>query len=204
MATKQQPKAAKAMTAKPKITDLELTLPGIAAVSLIPAGVRADAQNFIEQANALQTIESRDALATADTLAQRMSAHKNEIEEGTKLLLQPYKVAIDAASKGVGAIVDSLDEARVALAGRVLVARAAFGITDTEGWACYSSTIDDLKIVELEKVPRTVKIPDGQGGFDTLQILKVDTAAVKKALRHGVAVPGTYMASKVSVGVRSK
>jgi hypothetical protein len=200
--TTKAPKAG--TTAKPKITALELTLPGLAAVSLIPAGVRADAQNYIDQANALTTIESREALITADTLASRMSAHKSEIKEGTDLLLKPYKVALDAATKGVGAIVDSLDEARVALAERVLAARAAFGITDTEGWACYASTIDDLKIVELAKVPHTVKIPDGQGGFTTLEILKVDAAAVKKALKHGVAVPGVYMASKQSIGVRSK
>ncbi len=191
-------------TTKPKLTAIELSLPGLAAVALIPAGVRADAQNFVEQANALQTIESREALVTADTLAGRMSAHKNEIEESTKLLLKPYKVALDAASKGVGDIVDAMDTARVALAERVLTARAKFGITDSEGWACYASKIDDLKIVELEKVPHTVRIPDGQGGFETLQILKVDTAAVKKAKKAGADVPGVYMASKQSIGVRSK
>ena len=196
--------AAAVVTTEPvTITAVSLDLGKQPAITLIPAAVRRNVESFIADARALVTIGSAAALETADVLASRMKALEKEIAETVKGQLAPIESLIKAAKQGIAKVVDDLEATRVQLAERVVAAKSALGIETST--SCYSSTVDDLKIIEIDKVPRTVRVPrkDAPGAFDVLEILEVNEANAKRALKAGIAVPGLYMGSKTQIATKS-
>ena len=169
------------------------------AVTLIPTDVRARIETYTREANAIAAgeITSAAAVETADNLAASMKALESEVDETTSALLKPIKGAIKTIEAEVAALADPLTEARKALAQRVVEAKPRLGI-DTPGH-CYKQTRDALEIKDLFKIPHVVKLPSGEN----VQILKVDEAAVKRAIKAGVHIPGVYMGEQEIVGVKS-
>lgn len=170
-------------------------------ITLIPRATMVRAAQLTEQATALIKIESAAALSTADDLASTMKSMEKEIADNCKEQLAPVKTLVKAAEESVAGVLDPLLGARQALAGRVVAAKDALGVDVTT--SCYASTVDDLQIMEAHKIPRTIKIPVKGGGFEEVVLMKPDEAAIKRALKAGVAVPGTYMGSKQQIGTKA-
>lgn len=189
-------------TPEPITTAIALELGKQPTITLIPSTLRRRVEQMIADAGAIVLIGSRKALDTADTLASAMKVVESEIADNCKAQLAPIKALLKAADSGVKAVLDALEETRMSLAKRVVDAKVALGVEETT--SCYASTVDDLKIIEPHKVPRTVKLPTKDGkGFEEVEILVIDAAAVKRAWKAGVAVPGTYIGSKQQIGVKS-
>ncbi len=189
-------------TPEPTTTAIALDLGKQPTITLIPLPLRRRVEQMIADAGAIIVIGGRKALDTADTLASAMKAVESEIAETCKGQLAPIKGLLKVADSGVKAVLDALEETRLALAKRVVDAKVVLGVEETT--SCYASTVDDLKILEAHKVPRTVKLPiKGGVGFEEIEILVIDQAAVKRAWKAGVAVPGTYLGSKQQIGVKS-
>lgn len=200
MATKRPTTASVDTTQQPP-TAVALELGKQPPITLIPLPLRRKVDQLITEAKALAVIGSAKALQTADAIASTMKALEVEIETNCKEQLAGIKALIKAADQGVAAVHEALAEARLALAERVVAAKSALGYEETT--SCYAQTVDELKILELHKIPFTVKIPVKGGGFEEVQILKTDDAAIKRAWKAGVAVPGTYVGSKTQIGTRS-
>lgn len=185
----------------PTTTAICLELGKQPTITLIPLSLRRRVEQMIADAGAIVAIGSRKALETADTLAAGMKVVEKEITENCKGQLAPIKALLKTAESGVKGLLDALEETRMSLAKRVVDAKGALGVE--EPTSCYSSTVDALEVKEPHKVPRTVKVPRDGGGFEEIEILVINEAAVKRALKAGVLVPGVYMGSKQQIGVKS-
>jgi len=183
---------------KTKLEPIVAKVPELSVV-LIPADVRARAETFTREANKIAAgeITSAAALETADNLAAEMKALETEIETTTSGMLKPIKGAIKALEVEIGALHDPLVEARQALAQRVVESKPRLGVEAAT--SCYVQTRDKLEIRDLHKIPHTIKLPSGE----VVQLLKVDEAAVKRAIKANVHVPGVYIDEQQIVGVRS-
>jgi hypothetical protein len=183
---------------KTKLEPIVAKVPELSVV-LIPADVRARAETFTREASKIAAgeITSAAALETADNLAAEMKALETEIETTTSGMLKPIKGAIKALEVEIGALHDPLVEARQALAQRVVESKPRLGVEAAT--SCYVQTRDKLEIRDLHKIPHTIKLPSGE----VVQLLKVDEAAVKRAIKANVHVPGVYIDEQQIVGVRS-
>lgn len=180
------------------IEPVRAEIPELSA-TLIPADVRARAETFTREATAIaaKEITSAAGLETADNLASGMKALETEIETNTKGLIRPVEEAVKSIKREIDGVLSPMVVARHDLAKRVVEAKPRLGIEDAT--SCYSQTRDKIQVKNLDKIPHTVKLPDGT----VLQILKVDEAAVAKAIKAGVHVPGVYVDEQVVIGVRS-
>jgi len=180
------------------IEPVRAEIPELSA-TLIPADVRASVDTLTREAAAIaaKEITSAGALETADALASRMKGLEAEMEATTKGMIKPVEEAVKAIKKEIDTVVTPMVEARAALARRVVEAKPRLGVEDAT--SCYVQTRDKIEVRSLDKIPHTVKMPDGS----TLQLLKVDEAAVSRAIKAGVHVPGIYVGEQQIVGVKS-
>lgn len=174
----------------------------IPQITLIPHDRIKRAAKLVEDATTIVSIDSVAALGTADELASTMKGLENEIENTTKEHLEPVKTLLAQASESVKAVLEPLQGARKALAERVVEAKGVLGYT--EATHCYSSTVAELRILDADKIPATVRIP-GKGGKpdEVVSLLKPDEAAIKRAIKAGVHVPGVYQGEKSQIGTKS-
>lgn len=180
------------------IEPVRAEIPELSA-TLIPADVRASVDTYTREATAIaaKEITSAGALETADTLASRMKGLEAEIETTTKGMVKPVEEAVKAIKKEIDAVLTPMVEARKALAERVVEAKSRLGVEETT--SCYVQTRDKIEVRNLDKIPHTVRLPDGS----LLQLLKVDEAAVARAIKAGVHVPGIYVGEQQIIGVKS-
>ena len=180
------------------IEPVRAEIPELSA-TLIPADVRASVDTYTREATAIaaKEITSAGALETADSLASRMKGLEAEIETTTRGLIRPIEEAVKAVKREIDAVVTPMVAARVALARRVVEAKPRLGVE--EATSCYEQRREKLVVKNIEKVPHTVKLPDGT----VLQLLKVDEAAVAKAIKAGVHVGGIYVDEQIVIGVKS-
>lgn len=171
-------------------------------LELIPHDKIKRAAKLVEDATTIASIDSVAALGTADELASTMKGLENEIENTTKEHLAPVKTLLAQANESISGVLEPLTSARKALAERVVTAKGALGYT--EPTHCYSSTVAELRIMDADKIPATVRIPGKNGKPDEIvSLLKPDEAAIKRALKAGVHVPGVYQGEKSQIGTKS-
>lgn len=174
----------------------------IESFTLIPLDRIKRAAQLVSDAMALTTIDSAAVLATADELASTMKALENELDANCKEQLGPLLALLESASESIKSISKPLEQARKLLAERVVTAKDALGIT--EATHCYASRVDDLQILDESVIPQTVVLPGKPGTpGETIRLLKADEAAIKKAIKAKVHVPGVYMGKKTQIGTKS-
>jgi hypothetical protein len=197
------PAAAVTTITTPAPTPIALDLTRHATVTLLPLDVRRRAMQLTADAESITAIGSPQALETADLLACGAKALESEIEETYKAQLKPVEDLLAAAKAEIKAVLMPLATARQKLAETVVTAKGALGYTG--GTHCYSADRPTLKIVEAAKIPRTVVIPAKDGKpAETVELFKLDEAAVNRAIKAGVHVPGIYQGTETTYATRAK
>lgn len=174
----------------------------IESFTLIPLDRIKRAAQLTADAVALTTIDSAAVLTTADELASTIKALENETDANCKEQLAPLIGLLETAKDSIKSILGPLEQARKALAERVVAAKDALGIT--EATHCYASRVDDLQILDESVIPQTVVIPaKGGAPAETIRLLKPDEAAIKRAIKAHVHVAGVYMGKRTQIGTKS-
>lgn len=167
-------------------------------VVLLPLAEIRKAAQFVADAEAI-VVDSIAALKTADELASTIKALETTIDANIGERLKPIKELIAQLEGQVKAVTKPLEEARRGLAARVVEGKGVLGYAETTH--CYTSTVDELRIVDADMIPRTVTgVVDGKPV--TFTLLKPDEAEIKRAIKAKVHVDGVYKGKKTQIGVR--
>lgn len=194
--------AAAIVPTTPAPTSIALDLHKHAVITVMPLDVIRRATQLTADAESIVKIDSASAIETADMVASGMKALEVEIDENTKAQLRPIEDVLAAVKAEIKRVAGPLAEERHKLTERVVLAKQALGYEAAT--SCYASSKPKLRIMDASKIPRTVTIPGKDGKAETIELWTVNEAAVNRALKAGVHVPGVYQDSETIYGTRSK